>query len=110
MVDFNHLKNSEAVSFYNGDDMSVKGCQLFIQKSEGAFTIINLLDQDLNNVYIYRSTVVCVGSKKFELDSKDSQQYAWVISACLRDQYISMKIFENHEAFLLLRKATDKAL
>jgi len=33
-----------------------------------------------------------------------------VISTVLREKFIENKVFENHEAFLVLRKAADKVL
>ena len=34
-------------------------------------SVINLLDQDINNLFKYKSEVVFVGNSTFELDSKD---------------------------------------
>jgi len=81
-----------------------------LQNFAGNYSVINLLDQDKNNIYTYATEVVCVGSMKYELDTDDRDQYAMVISSVLRHEFIDKKVFENHEAFLVLRKAADKVL
>ena len=104
-----HLKNSQAVPFYD-ECKAIKGCQYILFNKPNDYSVINLLDADKNNVYTYKTEVVCMGSKKYELHETDTQQYAMVISACLRSKLVKERVFENHEAYMVLRRASDKML
>ena len=46
--------------------------------------VINLLEQDINNLFVYQSEVVSIGSSTFELDDSDDHQCAKVLSVMLR--------------------------
>lgn len=54
-------------------------------------------------MFSYESSLVLVGSKKFELDRIDSEDYILVIGAKLRDDVVRMKIFDIEESLVLLR-------
>lgn len=41
--------------FYDQKDGCIKGCQLMLQMNTKERIELNLLDQDLNNTYTYRS-------------------------------------------------------
>jgi len=72
---------------------------------------MNLLDyEDLNNLYKYESEVVFFGNTTFDLDSDNVKNNAKVISAMLKQTFIDSNVFENQEAFLILRKITDKSM
>ena len=135
-ADYKVIVNSQAVPFYHED--KIKGCQLILNKNaltkeqreeqerglhmsqvhktsnytkiQNKLAIINLLDQDINNLFKYKSEVVFVGNATFELDEKDDHQNCKVVSAMFRQSFIDKDIFSNQEAFLILRRATDRAM
>jgi len=110
---FEYLTNSEAVSFFvkkGADKMEVKGCQLFLQKNQGDYCVINLLDQELNNLFMYQTSAVFLGWKTFELHPENNTHYAMVVSVLLREKFIYKDTFDNDEAFMVLRNSTDRVL
>jgi hypothetical protein len=64
--------------------------------------LINLLDQDSNNLYIYQSEIAQFGFKKFILSKHDASQYMIVISSRIRDHLIRDNIFTEYEVHQLL--------
>ena len=67
-------------------------------------------DQDLNNIYKYKSDVVLCGKKKFYLAHGNHQEkvledeYIIVSSVVLRKDFIEMDIFDPGESDYVLRK------
>jgi hypothetical protein len=44
---------------------TVKGCQLKLIRNQGLESRVELTEQDLNNIYAFKSQVVLIGHKKF---------------------------------------------
>jgi hypothetical protein len=108
MYDWSLLKNFKAIPFKDACE-SIKGCQLIIQTSKVNYTYISLLDQDQNNLYNYKSQIVLVGQKMFQI-SDDKDIYATVISTVLRSHIITRNIFDHYEIEKILNKAIEISL
>ena len=109
--DWLFIKNSSVVPFYDGCG-SCKGSQLIFQLDDECFPTIDLKDQDLNNIYKYKSDVVLCGKKKFYLAHSENNkekiledEYIIVSSVVLRKDFIEMDIFDPNESHYVLRKA-----
>jgi len=105
VYDWTLLKNFKTIPFKDTCE-SIKGCQLIIQTNKVNYTYINLLDQDQNNLYNYKSQIVLVGNKMFQI-SEDQDIYAMIISAVLRKNVITSKVFNNYEIDKILNKAIE---
>jgi len=61
----------------------------------------------MNNLYMYSSHVVLTGNKKFYIGDPadgDQDKYVMVISAALRLKFIEKQIFDDSEAYKVLRR------
>ena len=63
-----------------------------------------MLDYKRNNIYTYKSDTVAIGQKKFILSDENEEIYAIIISATLLKEIIVLKVFENIETLMVLRK------
>jgi len=68
---------------------------------------LNLLDQELNNIYTYESNISKIGYKKFEINSEDHSENIIVVAAKLNEEIISRTIFTDQETFKILKKMHD---
>lgn len=62
--DFDYIRYSQLIPWHDGKG-EIKGCQLiWYSETQGKSfenSVINLLDQDVNNIYDYQSQIVSVG-------------------------------------------------
>ena len=68
--DWNHVKNSQAVPFYDYSG-SIIGCQFILKQNTKDHKFLNLIDQRANNIYSFSSNIVHVGLKEFILSKED---------------------------------------
>jgi hypothetical protein len=107
--DWMNIKHSQVVPFYDVTG-SVKGCQYIFKNSSTEHSVLNLLDQDINNIYSYQSQVAQIGQKKFMLRKSDNGAFIVVISSCLRQELIDHDILEKSEVHYVLSHLQDLVL
>ena len=61
--------------------------------------MIELKEQDLNNIYSFKSQVILIGHKNFQVSEDDPQQYVLVVSGRLRQNIINMDLFDRCESY-----------
>ena len=105
-TDWQDLQKSQPIPYYDPKDGCIKGCKLMLQMNTKERIELNLLEQDLNNTYTYKSQIMLLGQKRFNIKGKQfPQEYVMVVSAILRKNIIEKKIFERSEAYSILRDA-----
>jgi hypothetical protein len=85
----------------------VKGCQL-IMKEDGL--TINLMDQDINNIYHQNSEMLQFGHQKFLTNDDNHDEYILMISVQFKQKVYMRGNFENNEAYYILNKIQKKLL
>lgn len=78
---------------------------LFLNKISNinSFKIINLLEQNLNNLYTLKSEFCFFGKKYFALNEDDPLNHILVVSSVLRPNVLKNNVFEKSEIFKILR-------
>ena len=61
-----------------------------------------MFEQDEDNIHKYQSDVVITGSKKFQIDRDDSEQFVIVVSSVLRKKFIETDILDSSEVYKVL--------
>lgn len=89
---------------------TVKGCQLKLIRNQGLESRVELTEQDLNNIYAFKSQVVLIGHKKFQVNDLDPSQYILVVSARLRKNIVEMDLFDRSEASQILANTINLLL
>ena len=54
-TDWQDLQESQPIPYYDPKDGCIKGCQLLLKINPKEKIGLDLLDQDLNNTYTYKS-------------------------------------------------------
>lgn len=57
----------------------------------------------MNNLYTYESKIVKIGSKKFEVNKDDYNEYISVVCCKINDRIIDNNIFNQQETFKILK-------
>jgi hypothetical protein len=52
-----------------------------LKTKQDSCACINLQDQDINNIYSYKSNILNSGNKKFMLSKEKPEQFAMVVSS-----------------------------
>jgi len=107
--DWNFLEDSCFIPFVD-NDFQQQGCQIVFYHSDKRTTYLNLLDQDVNNIYTYESNISKIGYKKFEMNSQDHNENIVVVAAKLKESVISRAVFSDQETFKILKKMHDQIL
>jgi hypothetical protein len=81
-----------------------------LKTDEKQYTVIALQDQDVNNLYTHKSTIILTGQKKFIFDPIQPESYVLVISTMLRRKLILQNILNRYEAFVVLKQALDTVM
>ena len=55
-----------------------------LKTTENSYHVIAMQDQDENNIYTHRSSIILSGQIRFVLDPEKDEQYVLVISTMLR--------------------------
>jgi len=85
----------------------VKGSTLILREDN---QIINLLDQEINNIYHHNSEMLQFGHQKFLTNKDNHEEYILVVSAQLKQRVYMHGNFENNEAHYILNKIQKKLL
>lgn len=57
----------------------------------------------MNNLYSYQSDIITIGSKRFELNKDDHEEFLIVISVKINEDAIQMNLLDQQESFKILR-------
>lgn len=49
----------------------------------------------MNNVYSYQSDIITIGSKRFELNKEDHEEFLIVISVKINEEVIKMNLLDQ---------------
>jgi hypothetical protein len=60
-TDWQDLQKSQPIPYYDPKDGCIKGCKLMLQMNTKERIELNLLEQDLNNTYTYKSQIMLLG-------------------------------------------------
>lgn len=111
--DFNYTELMHALPFHDLKG-SIKGFQLAWfdannsrqwNRFKTSSNFLNLLDQDMNNLYNYKSNLVNVGTQRINIDTGQVHKYAVIVSASLLKDIIDREVFDEAESSSILDKA-----
>lgn len=57
----------------------------------------------MNNLYTYESNIVKIGSKRFEVNKEDYNEYISVVCCKINDRIVDKNIFNQQETFKILK-------
>ena len=86
------MRQSVIIPFIDEDHIQ-QGCQCILLHSQDRKTMLNLIDQEINNLYSYESEIIKMGSKRFELSQDDHEDFIVVVSAKICDKVTAMEMF-----------------
>ena len=66
-------------------------------------TFLNLIDQEVNNLFSYESNIIKIGSKRFELNKDDYEDFLIVVAARINEEVVQKNILDQQESFKILR-------
>lgn len=66
-------------------------------------TFLNLIDQSVNNLFSYESNIIKIGSKRFELNKDDYEDFLIVVAARINEDVVQKNILDQQESFKILR-------
>lgn len=102
LTNWNYLKQSIIIPFVD-EEHTQQGCQVILQHDRSRKTYLNLIDQQINNLYSYESNIVKIGSKRFELSKEDYEDFLVVVAAKINHDVIEKNILDQQESFKILR-------
>jgi hypothetical protein len=85
----------------------VKGSQLILKEDDQT---INLIDQEINNIYHQNSEMLQFGHQKFLTNEDNHDEYILVVSVQFKQKVYMRGNFENNEAYYILNKIQKKML
>ena len=107
-TEWEFLKDSIVVPFLDAEN-SYNGCTLIMAHNEGVVSQINLCDtQNKNNLLNYQTEVLMIGSKRFELDFGNADNYLLVVSCKMRMDLFDL--FDSSETMSMLKKGVTQTL
>lgn len=71
---------------------------------------INMIDQDINNIYHQNSELLQFGHQKFLTNEDNHDEYILVVSVQFKQKVYMRGNFENNEAYYILNKIQKKLL
>lgn len=105
-TNWNFLKASYVIPFLD-ENQRFQGCQFIMVTNKNKKTMINLIDQQMNNLYTYESDLACVGQKRLELTRETCDEFLILISVKLRDSVLKKNILDKRETQAILSQEQD---
>lgn len=102
MTNWNYLRKSTIIPFLDDENVQ-QGCQIIMMHDRKRKTYLNLIDQEMNNIYTYESNIVKIGSKRFEVNRDDYEDYIIVVAAKINDEVVDLNLLDQQETFKILR-------